>query len=346
MQMFMTMPPHMPDIIKAMIEKNWFVTIYDAGIDDIYEPSHYLYNKEVHGCTYKLVLDRNIFSYIIGSTNPNRYSENTQKAIGLILFCQFCEILIEPSLAIHEYINFMESNIDKALDEIETFRMIDNYADDPILLYFQGHIKVLPPGLTKKLNRKALKKSFIKKNWLRNWNEFYVTNLKLIEVYYSAEPVEEKLKKFVEWMSDNFQISFPAFLFAAYLFSDSRLKNMVKYKPHTSKEERISAVKNMTWDIYFIQQAREQWQTNEELDEIIFATNDKVIQKVLRSLLIVGKSGDLSSLKSDFSKKNLDTITTLYEYIKGNKKRKYKTKEWTPEYIKQVTIELEQELLL
>ncbi|TGL55700.1 hypothetical protein EHQ58_18435 [Leptospira ognonensis] len=129
-------PKNFERIIKIVREKDYLIHPYKTNISNIYNPSNYFENIRFLKITYKLILDRNIFSYIISSIKSKEPNINLRNAIALISFCQFSEILIEPSLAIYEKINYDKNHITDALEELRIFRSIDNSPNPESLIAY------------------------------------------------------------------------------------------------------------------------------------------------------------------------------------------------------------------
>lgn len=342
---YVTFPPYMSSVIDTLIERNWFITYYDAEINDIYNPANYLYNIRVEHLEYKLVPDRNILTYILQSIHKDKCTDHTRDSIGLILFCQFCEINIEPNLAVHEYINFDTTNIDKAVDEIEIFRAIDNYSEQAMLDYYIGTTNLLPIHYVSNINKTELKESLAKITWLKEWDSLYLITLKLTDIAISDKSNELKLEEFVLWMSQKYRRSLVAFMFAIYLFSENRIADMIKYRLKDNKEKKVNSLKNMAWDLYYMNSAFRIWQEKKDHEEYIFASNDRVIQIILSKAIRANKSGNFEVLKNEFHKKEYDNIDRLFKFSQTNENRIYNSQEWSEKYRDQLIVELEKKLL-
>ena len=56
-------------IQDTLLKRDWIISSFDIDKTELYNPANYLYNKMSEGLTYKLYLDRNIFSFIISAAN-------------------------------------------------------------------------------------------------------------------------------------------------------------------------------------------------------------------------------------------------------------------------------------
>lgn len=337
---------YLGNVIQSVKKSNWLITSYEVDIDSLYDPSNYLFNINVEGYQYILVPDRNIFSYMISSATTDKSSEYYRQAIGLILFCQESEIQIEPNLSIYEYINYDITKIESALNEIEIFHSLNNYNEKPIYDYFLGNINQIPiKGGAMKRNRESLREELKENLWLKEWKSLYLMILKLVEISLKNLTKEEKLKQLLMWLHREFRISHVAIFFSLYLFSSKRLGSMIKYKTNMSKEEKILALRNMTWDLYYMNSYFRQWQNKAERQEYLFASNDNVVREILQSAIRAAKSENWDFLKNILTQSEFLSFNEIFIFLKENKDRKYQSSEWSEECREGLIKEVELKLL-
>lgn len=342
--LYMSITPDMGNIIDRLKERKWIISFFDTTEDKIYNPAIYRYNVECDNCNYILVPDRNIISYILDSSNEKRVSQNSRDAIGLILFCQIANIVIEPNLAMHEYISFNKDNIEKALDEIELFRNIDSYSDEAIMDYAMGRIDYLPNVKPLKIDERVeLSDEISKITWLKEWDYFYLVVLKLISINKLDINNETKRFEFINWMSNEARLSTVAFIYSMYLFSRNKVRGMIKYKENDSHETQRAAVKNMTWDLYYINSGLRLYQSKKENQEYVFVSNDNVLKMVFGKLVQVAYK-ELDAIKDLFTHKEFLGVKGLYEFTKTNPKSAYRLRKWSNERRQMLIAELEEEL--
>ena len=107
------MPVEPADIIaveRLIAERDIIRSVYSDSEFDRYSLGAYLEEVHVHGSKFVALLDRNIFSDIIAVvrgtlTTRKKISETQRAACALLAFFQLSDILIEPGMAIYEYIS-------------------------------------------------------------------------------------------------------------------------------------------------------------------------------------------------------------------------------------------------
>jgi len=343
---YVFIPNEVEEVINKLKEVNWLITNFDADITELYNPANYLHNVHTHSTSYILVPDRNIFSYILSSTTKNPSNDNYRNAIGLIIFAMFCEIQIEPGIAIYELLNCSFDNIEIALNELELFRTIDNYDNDKIYQYFKGNIDILPIERIPLKEREKIRNGLTKYQWLTEWKSLYLIILKIIDLSLDDKPNDSKVKELLHWMSHSFRFSLVGTFFAITLFSSKRISKMIKYKINVKRERNQVNINNMTWDLYYMNMFFRYWQNNDSSNkEYIFASNDNVIKHILKIAVLFNKTGDYNILKDYLLDHEVDNYKRISKDIKNNTNRVYMSDKWTSEYRDKLILELETKLL-
>lgn len=342
--MVVRVPEGFDIILKRVIEKNWLITCFEADSDTIYNPANYCYNKAFAGMNYKLVLDRNIFQYIIKSARIDRPHEEYRDAIALLVFCQIAEIEIEPHLAVYEKINYSDKNADEAIEELQDFYNIDNSQTKDLIKYVLGESNKVDVTFHKVLDRYVLKKQLVQHNRLEEWDSLYLLIMKLVSVHGKDAGSKFKFQSYIEWMTTNFKLSNIVIVYAIILLFNP-LPRMIKYKGNESREKKQQALRNMTWDIYFMNRFLRLWQRKISDEEIIFASNDNVIRNILLLAIEVNQSASWEPLKNYISEKDYMVMENAFKSIDTIKNRVYGTSKWTKKHRQKLIEELENELL-
>ncbi|MBS1612995.1 MAG: hypothetical protein JST49_09260, partial [Bacteroidetes bacterium] len=292
---YMTISEDMLEVIRTLEDKNWLITFFPITDQGLYNPVSYVHNKFFEDVSYTLIPDRNIFSYIVDSSKDKRATDNTRGAACLILFCQWAEINIEPNMSIYEYIDFDKKKIAKALDEIEIFRTVDNYSEEQILQYALGEIDYIPfSKVVENKNRKEMSDDFHKQNFLDEWDYFYLIALKAVSINKLTMDNAFKRKEFIYWMSNEARMSPVSFIYSIFLFSENRLKGMIKYKEKDTPDKKKLSITNMTWDMFFVNNCLRCCQQKQQNEEYIFASNDKQVKLLLKVLAQILISGNIA----------------------------------------------------
>jgi hypothetical protein len=157
--------------------------------------------------------------------------------------------------------------------------------------------------------------------------------LSIIDIKFDKTiPAHKKLPKFLEWLISKFRKSLVGTIYAMVLFGKKPLKRMMKYDPKQSASERKSALWNMTWDLYIMNQFFRKWIGKDDTDEFFFASDDKAFCELLRSAIKVQQIGDFSPLNPYLSKSGNEVAEAFLNLDESSVERVYETDEWCPEY--------------
>ena len=329
----------------TLLKQDWIISSFDIEKAELYNPANYLYKKMSDGLTYKLYLDRNIFSFIISAANKKKPKQIYRDAISLVAFCQVAEILIEPDFAVYEKINYYKHTADEAVEELLTFYEIDNSKNDILMKYILHEIDSIDLIPSNRCDSKELKDKLTKYEWLAEWKSLYLIVLNLVDINYQNINRETKITSFFNWMVKEFRLSLVSTVYAIFLFSSRRMKQMIKFKPNDERDKKILQLRNMTWDLYFMNRYFRLWLNKDEKAEFIFASDDSNVREILRAAILIQKSESLNPLKQYLhpnEEKYLNNIETL---ISSTDNRVYGSNKWTPEYREKLIKEKENVLL-
>lgn len=248
--------------------------------DILYDMDDFIRYQIENKKEYILIIDRNIFDYIIKSKNINNLHH--KGAIALIMYCQYLNIIIEPNLAIYE--KFIRSkNIKEASKEHAIFKQIHNgkkeladfiYGDDELILYKYLNIQLLPYNAFDKNPT--------------HWSMLYLSILVLCDIFYDKKiKQKDKFKTFHNYIEVSFVIIIPVYVYAIFLFSDKAYKGIMKFNPTTNKNKKKD-IENMTWDLYTMKTYYEKLIKKENNTEYLLASNDKLLQEMLEVCIKVG----------------------------------------------------------
>ena len=107
---------------------------------------------------------------------------------------------------------------------------------------------------------------------------------------------------------------------------------MMKFKTASSIDSKAQAIKNMTWDLYLMNNFLERWQNKNDNDEYIFASDDKAFSSLLRTTIDIQTASSLKPLKSLLNETDYISASKTLTPDKHSEKRIYQSTEWTPEY--------------
>lgn len=335
-------PGEIDPIIERLIARDWLITAFPVEGEELYNPAEFFKGTLQNNINYKVYLDLNILTYILDSIRlkPNN---DRRDAIALVVFCQFCEINFEPELAICEKINYSKLFPDNIINEINLFRKIDNSDSKLLCKYALGKANSYTLSSHESIeDQTQLKQRLCEHDKLNELNSMYLLILKLVALDKENKSNNERLYEFISWMHSVFRDSLVATIFTLYLFSSKRIKNMLKYKSTASKEEKINQLKNMTWDLYFMNHFIRKWVNKNETDEILFASNDKVLRTVLKTAIKVNIHGSMDYLGEIYPEWKI--FSKIKDDLK-DKERTYLSEKWSPEYRDELIKEYERILL-
>ncbi|WP_226646046.1 hypothetical protein [Microbulbifer variabilis] len=336
MQALYTYPSHLEEIIGNLMDRDWLVHNFDSVDDlDTYNFASYLYNKQVNGVTYTIYLDLNIYQFIVNAFKKSKPRKEFRDAIGLVVFCQFAEIELDPTYAVYEKINYRSDNelLNEVISDLELFHRINNTNNSSLLEFALGYIDAINPMASYTMNSTVTKKNLTKYSRLREWNSLYLI---VLYVIYTSQLQNlsrlDKLKKVVEWMIAEFRLSLVGITFAAIYFSETPMKRMMKYKVTDDPCSKQRSAFNMTWDIYNLNRYFRMWTERDPEQEGMFASGDKVFNAVLRKSIKVQQADCLDSFKDFLPQDIVCYIEKIASQPSEHFERAYESQSWSPSY--------------
>lgn len=308
-------PKYIDSIISKLRSRDWIIHNFELDdCDDIYNIANYLENYDNDGVEYILYLDVNIYQFILNAVKKDFKKSHFEDAIALIVFCQMANIKVEPSYAVYEKINYEKNDslLNEVIDDLNIFYTIDNFENEVLAQYALGLIDTITiPTRSQKAND-PLKLELTKYSRLRNWDTLKLMILAITSFDQERETSREhKLLKFITWMVEHFMLSLVSIVFAIVYFSNKPLKKMMKFKINSTKIEKKKSIKNMTWDLYFLDRYFRLWIDRPPSQEAIFASNDLAFKKLLELSITVQKNGNFLHLQQFLPKKSLEKISKL-----------------------------------
>lgn len=343
------LPKETPQILEKLLNRDWIIHSFQLkdpnSIYTLESIPDILYNNRINGIQYILYLDTNIYQYLLNSHKKSPTKE-TRDAVALLVFCQLCDIEIEPNLSAYEKINYIKDNANEVVNDLILFHRIDNAKNDAIMAYALGNSNEYPLADEHYyLDKEALKNNLTQYNRLTEWDSIYLTILACISINQEEISQHEKLKKFKYWMLKDFKQSFVCFVYAIILFSKTPLKKMMKYKATDSQEERKKQVFNMTWDLYMMNFFIRNWIPKQETKEFIYATDDKAFKQLLKIAINIQICESFTPFKENLHKTDYENLIKIWDMTIPDSERIYQSEKWTPEYRKELIQEYELELL-
>lgn len=344
MQFYMQVPEHYHDIIEITRSAGWLTHNFRIEISDIYNAVNYQHNREIDDINYKIILDMNCLQYLLNIARRSEPSELSRIAAAYLAFAQIADIQFDPTYAIYEKINYTDDLADEAISNLEQFRGIDNHSLDELIEYALGHKKRLCIKPRAVSDRGKLRNELLQYRRLTDWDSLYLCVLSITSIALdSSTPRPNKLLTFVNWCIREFRFSLAALVYAAVLFGKSPVKKMMKYKERDPHLTRQAALRNMTWNLYYIDRYMKFWTEKDQHTEILMLTADNGLRVTMQLAVECQHSGGLAPLKP-YLTNELQAIETAY-LNKDSAIRAYNSEKWGYEYRNNLIAKYESELL-
>jgi hypothetical protein len=279
-------------IVRVLRHDDPFCTHLPLDIFDKYDCDNYLDLNEFYGTETTVLLDRNVFSYIISlvrTENPTRYEVITEAhrlAAAIMAFLQHCNILIEPNIALYEYTS--TSNPQGSIEELALFRRADNLSP---LYYVEIALGRRDNKITKEeLSRVSVYRS--REHDFRDklkWESFnYTLVLKLALLELRNIPQKEKMFHFLRWMHNDFFMGAPATIFASLYLSSRRIGKMIKNIRSADKTRALSGIRNAAWDLTMLTSWMKRVESTHGTNELfLLCTRDQAMKRIAKKLFAI-----------------------------------------------------------
>lgn len=321
------MPDGFTTIIETLIERNWLISVHNVSDKERYNPANYLYNKNINNIEYKILLDSNIFSYILSAYKKDIKKKIHRDVIGLVVFCQYSEILFDMFLPLYEKTSCRKDKLKESLSELELFLRIDDSPKPQSLINFSNGLQDDFEINDKKVidyQFEDINKWFEKYNKLKEWDSLYLIMLKITDILICKNKSDnEGFKILMIWLHCEFRYSLISIVYSMFLFGKNRLKGMMKYRRNDDKKRKKEQIENMTWDIFIINNYFRRMQEKKESEEYIVASNDNVLKTVLKAALEVQNLFDFNSLKKYLHESNYEMIDIIESIKNSEMKREF-----------------------
>lgn len=264
--------------------------------------NYHLHDFEKISC----LLDRNVVSDLItlirGTKVPNGAGgKNLRIIAGLQAFLNAAEVLSEPSIAYHEFID--AAGLATADTELALFRCADNLDANIYLDVALGKRSSVPLNeITHFKSGELQAKKFPPK--LRPFERNMVTIKKALAIKNSGVTDYQVMLHITDWLFEKYMFTAPAFFFLCLYLSNGRIRRMLK-------SHELKDVRNAAWDLCFLQQ----WNTLIKRDpnaRWLAATRDRAIREIARMMFI----------KHDESETEyLERLSDVFKRMWGTKNR-------------------------
>jgi hypothetical protein len=340
----MFVPGYYPDIVELVRSANWLLHNFHSENVDIYNAVNYQHNRQNEGIKYEVIIDMNCLQYLLNIVKRTESSELSRIAAAYLTFFQISDIKLDPTYAIYEKVNYTDDRAEEAISNLEQFYGIDSHALDELAAYALGYEEQLHIQPIISDDPEKLQNSLLQYRRLTDWDSLYLCVLSITDIAMSASISRpKKLLSFINWCISEFRLSIAALIFASALFGQFPAKKMMKYKAKKSCVERQAALRNMTWDLYYVDRYMKSWVSKDEQTESLLLTADAGLKLTMELAVQCQLSGDFEPLRPHLAHE-LEAIDTAYS-TRYSKKRAYKSEEWSHEYRERLIRKYEEKLL-
>lgn len=344
MQSSMFVPGYYPKIIQVVRSADWLVHNFHSENVDIYNAVNYQHNLQVEGIKYQVILDMNYLQYLLNMVKRPESNEFSRIAAAYLTFFQVSDIQLDPTYAIYEKINYSGDRAEEAISNLEQFQGIDNHSLDELAAYALGYEQQLRIEPIASENREKLREALLQYRRLTDWDSLYLCVLKITHISNDTSISRpKKLLSFVEWCITEFRFSLPALVYAATLFGRTPAKRMMKYKKMEQPQKRRSALRNMTWDLYYVDRYMKSWVSKDERTENLMLTADGGLKLTMQLAVECQLAEGLEPLRPHLADE-LQWIEDVYAN-RDSVKRIYNSEKWSYDYRNDLINKYESKLL-
>ncbi len=305
----------------------------------------YQHNLQSEGIKYQVILHMNCLQYLLNLTKRAKSTEVSRIAAGYLTFFRIADLQLNPTYAIYEKINYSGERANEAISNLEQFRGIDDHSLDELAAYALGFEQTLSIDPIVSPDRDDLRSKLLQYRRLTDWDSLYLCVLAITSVAIDTSISRpRKLLTFVNWCVSEFRFSLAALVYAAALFGRIPAKKMMKYKSTETRAKKFGSLRNMTWDLYYVDRYMKSWVNKDPQVENLMLTADSGLKLSMELAVACQLAGDLEPLRPHLA----DEYRSIDQAYKGRHSadRAYNSKQWGAEYRGNLIEKYETSLLL
>ncbi|MBJ7278203.1 hypothetical protein [Marinobacter salarius] len=327
----MVVPRYYPDIVEIIRSADWLVHNFEGKDVDIYNAADYQHNLQSEGIKYQVILDMNCLQYLLNLTKRAKTNEVSRIAAAYLTFFRIADVQLNPTYAIYEKINYSGERANEAISSLEQFRGIDDHSLDELAAYALGFEQKLSIDPIVSPDRDDLRSKLLQYRRLTDWDSLYLCVLEITKVAIDTSISRpKKLLTFVNWCVSEFRFSLAALVYAAALFGRIPAKKMMKYKSAETRAKKLGSLRNMTWDLYYLDRYMKSWINKDPQVENLMLTADSGLKLSMELAVACQLAGDLEPLRPHLADE-FQSIDQAYEG-RHSADRAYNSKQWGAEY--------------
>ncbi len=344
MQSSMFVAGYYPEIVQVVRSADWLVHNFSSESVDIYNAVNYQHNRQIKGIKYQVVFDMNFLQYLLNMVKRPEANELSRIAAAYLTFFQISDVQLDPTIAIYEKINYSSDHAEEAISNLEQFRGIDNHSPDELAAYALGYEQQLRIEPIASEDREKLREALLQYRRLTDWDSLYLCILAITDISINTSISRPKKPlAFVEWCITEFRFSLAALVYAAALFGRAPARRMMKFKVKEQERKKRAALRNMTWDLYYIDRYMKSWVSNDDRTENLMLTADGGLKLTMQLAVECQIAEGLEPLRPHLGNE-LQGIEDAYAN-RNSVKRDYNSEEWSYDYRKSLITKYESKLL-
>jgi hypothetical protein len=241
-------PNDLQQIEQILRKRDIIRSVYPRNLFDQYILGNCLEQTHVHECRFGAVIDRNIFADIIAVAKHAGEQNTTvtqRAACALLAFLQLSDCLIEPQMAIYEYMD--SGHYQQAIDELSLFRSVDNVDPQTLVDLALDRISSIPSDELQSSKDESIKQ--LKGEDIRQWRLHYGLALKIAAIELAGGEANRNLEALFEWMYSEYIFSSSAVVLGVIYFSNYRFPKMLKKLRCGNVEDILHGIRNAAWDM-------------------------------------------------------------------------------------------------
>src|SRR3990172_6556150 len=298
-------PPVNPDdisLIQKIMKDNDILV--GAGIQQeaIYNAADYLLFNEKHSGELRVLFDRNFLTRLVNIAkrkNINSTDPQYKLVSAAMAFFIFCEVIIEPNMAIYEY-GFKKDHI-QANDDLTYFRIADHihpqkYADIALGRAISVEKKELNIARSYLKNFSKTKEDNFSKQ-LSKWELNYLFALKIAQLKKSTLSPKQQIEAYFKWMEEEALFNAVASVFATIFLSPNPPEGkMIEGIGSSDNLKFLHGIQKAAWDMTYITYWGKSIRMSQPTTTWLLCSNDKAMKRIAKALFVPDEHNEELSL--------------------------------------------------
>ena len=292
------------------------------------------------------LIDRNIYSQVLGLAKGAVVTEKTRYAAGIMAFAHCSTAQIEPALAIYEG---AASGARKGWrNDLALFHAVDSISPVNWAALALG----VASRFDRKVPRRRLKSDIAAnldpKSKLHSFGFVYPIVLKTAILQRDGGTCDDKMVDLITWIYNCWHFSAPCMLFACRTLCPAPPRRAFKNLMSGDRTKALAGVRNAAWDMTYITEWHKRAKVQSEANELtVICSRDALLSGVTTQLAdeLFGVSEQDPFSRAGFGKRVLETYHARISDSKNPKRALMPIPDNFEEYRAQLVSDLEAEFL-